>query len=68
MVDAPKGKDIADPVLRESREQADVILDGLLTGKFDEDANLSPVARKLKGLPVLVDFVSAEDSPGRNGV
>ena len=48
-VDAPKGKDIADPVLRESREQADAILDGLLAGKFDQDSNLSPVARKLKG-------------------
>ena len=48
-VDAPKGKDIADPVLRESREQADAILDGLLNGRFDQDSNLSPVALKLKG-------------------
>ena len=48
-VDAPKGKDIVDPVLRESREKADAILDGLLAGKFDQDADLSPVARKRKG-------------------
>ena len=47
-VEAPKGKDIADPVLRESRDQADAILDGLLAGKFDHDSNLWPVARKLK--------------------
>jgi hypothetical protein len=48
-VEAPKGKAIADPVLRESREQANAILDGLLAGKFDQDPDLSPVARKLKG-------------------
>jgi hypothetical protein len=48
--DAPAGEAIADPVLRQAREQADSILDGLLAGKFDQDQNLWPVARKLKGL------------------
>jgi hypothetical protein len=47
--DAPKGEAIADPVLREAREQADHILDGLFAGKFDQDQDLWPVARKLKG-------------------
>ena len=47
--DAPKGEAIADPVLREAREQADAILDGLLAGKFEQDQDLWPVARKLKG-------------------
>jgi hypothetical protein len=47
--DAPEGEAIADPVLREAREQADAILDGLLAGKFDQDQELWPVARKLKG-------------------
>ena len=46
--DAPKGEAIADPVLRQAREQADSILDGLLAGKFDQDPDLAPVARKLK--------------------
>jgi hypothetical protein len=32
-----------------AREQADATLGGLLAGKFDNDADLSPVARKLKG-------------------
>jgi hypothetical protein len=36
-------------VLREGREQADAILDGLLAGKLDQDQDLSPVARKVKG-------------------
>jgi hypothetical protein len=48
-VEAPNGKAIADPVLRESREQADAILNSLLAGKFDQDPALLPVARKLKG-------------------
>jgi hypothetical protein len=47
--DAPKGEAIADPVLREGREQADAILNGLLAGRFDQDQDLSPVARKLNG-------------------
>jgi hypothetical protein len=40
---------VADPALREAREQADAILAGLLGGKLDNDPDLSPVARKLKG-------------------
>ncbi len=47
--EAPKGEAIADPVLREAREQTDAIFDGLLGGKFDQDPDLAPVARKLKG-------------------
>jgi hypothetical protein len=47
--DAPKGAAVADPVLREAREQADAILSGLLAGKFDNDPELSLVARKVKG-------------------
>jgi hypothetical protein len=31
------------------RGQADTILEGLLAGKFDQDPDLWPVARKLKG-------------------
>ncbi len=40
---------MADPVLREAREQADEILGSLLAGKFDNDPDLWPVARKVKG-------------------
>jgi hypothetical protein len=47
--DAPRGEAIADPVLRQAREEADSILDGLLAGKFDQDQDLWPVARKVKG-------------------
>ena len=47
--DAPKGAAIADPVLREAREQFDGIMGELLAGKFDADPDLWPVARKLKG-------------------
>jgi hypothetical protein len=47
--DAPKGEAVPDPTLREARDQADAILGGLLAGKLDNDPDLSPVARKLKG-------------------
>jgi hypothetical protein len=47
--EAPKGKAIADPVLREARDEAEVILGGLLAGKFENDPDMWPVARKLKG-------------------
>jgi hypothetical protein len=49
--DAPKGEAIADPGLREAREQADATLGGLLAGKFDKDTDsgLSAVAQKVKG-------------------
>jgi|SRR5438132_4440494 len=46
---APKGNAIADPVLREAREQADAVVLGLLQGQFDQDENLALVAEKLKG-------------------
>jgi hypothetical protein len=46
---APKGNAIADPLLRQARDQADALLLGLLQGKFDEDDNLALVAEKLKG-------------------
>jgi hypothetical protein len=47
--DAPKGEAVADPAIREARDQADAIFGGLLAGKFDNDPDLSPVARKVKG-------------------
>src|SRR3954453_6740040 len=47
--EAPKAEAIADPVLREAREQVDAVLTDLLAGKLDQDENLAPVARKLKG-------------------
>jgi hypothetical protein len=47
--DAPKGEAIADPVLREAREQVEAVLADLLAGKLDQDESLVPVARKLKG-------------------
>ncbi|HEV3083648.1 MAG TPA: hypothetical protein VGY66_27955 [Gemmataceae bacterium] len=46
---APKGNAIADPVLREARDEADEVLHGLLAGKFDQDENLAVVAEKVKG-------------------
>jgi hypothetical protein len=45
----PKGTGIADPLLRQARDQADVLLLGLLQGRFDQDENLTLVAEKLKG-------------------
>src|SRR5262245_31293680 len=47
--DAPKGDAIADPVLREAREQLDALLTDLLAGKLDQDEFLGRVAKKLKG-------------------
>jgi hypothetical protein len=46
---APRGKAVADPFLREARDEAEAVLLGLLLGKFDEDENLSLVAEKVKG-------------------
>src|SRR5262249_14127225 len=45
----PKGTAIANPVLRQARDEADALLLGLLQGQFDEDENLSLVAEKLRG-------------------
>ena len=47
--DAPQGEAIADPILREAREQADTILADLLAGKFDQDKDQWPLAKKVKG-------------------
>jgi hypothetical protein len=47
--DAPRGEAVADPSLREARDQADAMLAGLLAGRFSDDPNLSPVARRVKG-------------------
>jgi hypothetical protein len=47
--EAPKGEAIADPVLREGREQAEAILEGLLAGKFNQDPYLALLENKLKG-------------------
>jgi hypothetical protein len=47
--DAPRGEAIPDPALREARDRADAILAGLLAGTFDQDPDLWPAARKLKG-------------------
>ena len=46
---APKGNAIPDPVLRQARDEADAVLLGLLSGKFDQDENLALVAEKMKG-------------------
>src|SRR5216684_5835065 len=46
---APKGNAIADPLLREARDEADEVLHGLLAGMFDQDENLAVVAEKVKG-------------------
>jgi hypothetical protein len=46
---APRGNAIADPVLREARDEAEAVLLGLVSGKFDDDENLSLVAEKVKG-------------------
>src|SRR5262245_42404593 len=45
----PKGKAIADPLLRQARDAADALLLGLLQGQFDQDESLSMVAEKLIG-------------------
>jgi hypothetical protein len=45
----PKGKAIADPLLRQARDAADALLLGLLQGQFDQDESLSVVAEKLRG-------------------
>jgi hypothetical protein len=47
--DVPKGEAIADPVLREAREQLDAVLADLLAGKLDQDEFLGRIATKLKG-------------------
>jgi hypothetical protein len=47
--DAPKADEIANPHLREARENADAILEGLLAGNFAEHPQLAPVARKVNG-------------------
>ena len=46
---APKGNAIAEPMLREARDEAEALLRGLLAGEFDQDENLALVAEKLKG-------------------
>ena len=46
----PRGAQaINDLVLREGREAAETILDGLIAGRFDQNQDLWPVANKLKG-------------------
>ncbi len=47
--DAPKGEAIADPVLREARARADVIVTGLLAGKLEQGQQVWPLEKKLKG-------------------
>jgi hypothetical protein len=47
--EAPKGEAIADPVLREARDRAEAILQGLLAGKYENDPDLFPLAKKIKG-------------------
>jgi hypothetical protein len=47
--DAPKGDAIADPVLREAREQVDAVLTDMLAGKHDQDEFLGRIATKLRG-------------------
>jgi hypothetical protein len=47
--DAPRGEAIVDPTLREARDQADALMARLLAGQLDNDPDVAPLARKLKG-------------------
>jgi hypothetical protein len=47
--EAPKGEALADPMMREARDQAEAILGDLLAGKFENDPDLVPLSKKLKG-------------------
>src|SRR5260370_36284374 len=49
----PKGNAIADPVLREARDQADEVLHGLLAGMFDQEENLAGVGGERGGVTPL---------------
>jgi hypothetical protein len=46
----PKQKDDRDdPMVKEARSDTEAVLNDLLAGKYDNDPDLAPVARKLKG-------------------
>jgi hypothetical protein len=38
-----------DPIVKEARSDTEAVLNDLLAGKYDNDPNFAPVARKLKG-------------------
>jgi hypothetical protein len=65
-IEAPKPKDNSDdPVVKEARSDTEAVLNDLLAGKLDNDPNLAPLARKLKGYRVWsIDRQSIErDNP-----
>jgi hypothetical protein len=41
--------DSDDPMVKEARSDTDAVLNDLLAGKLDNDPDMAPVARKLKG-------------------
>ena len=50
LIGDPKQKDDSDdPMAKEARSDTEAVLNDLLAGKLDNDTNLAPVARKLKG-------------------
>src|SRR5438309_10270714 len=46
---APKGNAIADPALREARDEAEALLLGQRSGAFDQDEHLAAVAETAEG-------------------
>ena len=44
-----KKDDSADPLVKEARADTEAVLNGLLAGKYDDDRDFAPVARKVKG-------------------
>ena len=65
--DAPKGEAIADPVLREAREQADAILDGLLAGNYEADRSLAVATLGHRRWPIPPARPPCSPSRGRSG-
>src|SRR5260370_38464844 len=50
----PKGNAIADPVLREARDQADEVLHGLLAGMVGPEENFAGLCRERREATLLV--------------
>ena len=47
--DQKQKDDRDDPLVKEARADTEVVLNDLLAGKYDEDPDFAPVARKVKG-------------------
>ena len=45
----PNNDDADNPLVKEARSDTEAVLDDLLAGKYDNDADFAPVARKVKG-------------------